>query len=93
MSTNLNPIKEKTMSKIPIAPDLQLHVRITKADGLELVSLRQFIPSIKRYGRGVSFESAHLLRVLEALQGLEGHVAGFSNAVADPGPDQVAFDV
>ena len=87
MSTTLKTVREKVMTKISIAPDLQLHIKITKADGLELVNLRQFIPSLKKYGRGVAFESHLLPQVVEGLLDLKGHVSGF-DFPSSPGEGQ-----
>jgi len=68
------PFKDKVYSKLPKGGDLQLHIKITKADGLEMVNLRDFIPSLKLYGRGVLFDVALLPAVIEELQELQRQV-------------------
>lgn len=68
------PIRHKVYSKINKGPDMQLHVKVTKADGLELVNLRDFILSQKQYGRGIVFESHLLGQVIEELQELQRQI-------------------
>lgn len=81
------PYRDKVMAKIPAGPDIELHVRTVKVDGLELVDLRQYIVSQETYGRGVNFE-AHLLdRVIEELRGLHKHI-GTGNGSRAPGKGQ-----
>lgn len=61
-------VRDKVITKIEVAPDLELHVKITKADGLELLNIRNYVPSLKQYGRGVTLESRHLRALLGGLQ-------------------------
>lgn len=68
------PFKDKVYSKLGKGSDLQLHIKITKADGLEMVNIRDFIPSLKLYGRGVLFDLSMLPQVIEELQELERQV-------------------
>lgn len=68
------PFKDKVYAKLDKGSDLQLHIKITKADGLEMVNLRDFIPSLKLYGRGVLFDLTLLPQVIEELQELERQV-------------------
>ena len=68
------PIRHKVYSKINKGTDMQLHVKVTKADGLELVNLRDFIVSQKKEGRGVVFESYLLPDVIEALTELHRQI-------------------
>lgn len=84
------PFRAKIMAKIPKARDLELHVRVAKIDGLELVDLRDYIPSLKQYGRGVQFEGASLGRVIEELRALHPHV-GTGNGSRKPGGNQPAM--
>lgn len=79
------PIKDKVYAKLGKGTDLQLHIKITKADGLEMVNLRDFIPSMKLYGRGVLFDVSMLPAVIEELQELQRQVGYGSNGVH---PDQ-----
>lgn len=88
MTPSGSPIRHKTYSKINKGPDMQLHVRVTKADGLELVNLRDYIVSLKQYGRGVMFESHLLPQVIEELQELQRQI-GTSFAAAGVGQQQL----
>lgn len=75
------PFKDKVYSKLPKGGDLQLHIKVTKADGLEMVNLRDFIPSLKLYGRGVLFDVTLLPAVIEELQELQRQVGVGSGPV------------
>jgi hypothetical protein len=79
-----SPIRHKVYSKIPKGPDMELHIKVTRADGQELVNVRDFITSLKQYGRGVLFDAALLPRVIEELQELERQI-GRQPAGVHPG--------
>lgn len=86
------PIRNKVYEKINSGHDMQLHVKVTKADGLEFVNLRDFVVSLKQYGRGVMFESYLLPQVIEALVELQRQIgtsvpAGVSGQQMLPGMD------
>ncbi len=83
------PFKDKVYSKLGKGSDLQLHIKITKADGLEMVNIRDFIPSLKLYGRGVLFDVALLPEVIEQLQELERQVGIRQPASAGAGQQQL----
>lgn len=68
------PFRDKVYSKLSKGSDLQLHIKVTKADGLEMVNLRDFVPSLKLYGRGVLFDVQMLPQVIEELQELQRQV-------------------
>lgn len=68
------PIRSKVYGRINSGHDVQLHVKVTKVDGLELVNLRDYIVSLKQYGRGVMFESYLLPQVIEELQELQRQI-------------------
>lgn len=89
MTPSSNPIRHKTYSKINKGPDMQLHVRVTKADGLELVNLRDYIVSLKQYGRGVMFEAHLLPQVIEELQELQRQIGVGIPAAAGVGQQQL----
>jgi len=78
------PIRNKVYDRINSGQDMQLHVKVTKADGLEFVNLRDFVVSLKQYGRGVMFESYLLPQVIEALQELQRQI-GNTPAAVHPG--------
>lgn len=47
-----NPAKVAVIQKIEKAPDLECHVRIVEVESVRVVELRDYIPSLKEYGRG-----------------------------------------
>lgn len=46
------PTSTQTVLKVYKAPDMETHLRVIAVDGLEVVELRDFIPSLGEYGRG-----------------------------------------
>ena len=81
MTAPARPFKDKVYSKLAKGADLQLHIKITKADGLEMVNLRDFIPSLKLYGRGILFEVSMLPQVIEELLELQRQVGNGPSSV------------
>lgn len=69
-----SPIRHKLYSRIPKGSDVELHIKITKADGQELVNIRDFIVSLKQEGRGILFDANLLPTVIEELQELERQI-------------------
>lgn len=87
MAQTTSTVRSKVMSTIPKGKDVSLRVKVVKADGLELVDLRDWIPSLKKEGRGVNFPASLLDRVIEELQDLRKHV-GTGNGSRAPGKNQ-----
>lgn len=50
MSTK--PANARVVGTIQKAVDLECHVRVVTVDNVRLVELRDYIPSLKEYGRG-----------------------------------------
>lgn len=50
-----DPAKVAVVQSIEKAPDLQCHIRIVEVEGARVVEFRDFIPSLKEYGRGYWF--------------------------------------
>lgn len=46
-------LKAGVAAKIPVADDVEVHVRVAKVEGETLVEARDFIRSKKEYGRGL----------------------------------------
>lgn len=82
------PFRSKVYGKVNKGQDQQLHVKVTKADGLEFVNLRDYIVSLKQYGRGVMFESYLLPQVIEELIELQRQIG---NAPVGAGVGQQAL--
>jgi hypothetical protein len=79
--------KPKVHARFKKGPDFELHLRTLREDGVELVELRDYIPSEKWYGRGVSFEPGNLPTVIEELQRL----AKFNGGSAHPAGSKAAL--
>ena len=45
---------------IPKADDLEVHLKVYVIGDKQVVSLREFVPSLNRYGKGVNFHPKHL---------------------------------
>jgi len=50
-----NPAAVRVVQTIPKATDLECHVRIVDVEGVRVIELRDFIPSLEEYGRGYWF--------------------------------------
>lgn len=50
-----DPAKVAVVQKIEKAPDMECHIRIVEVEGVRVVEFRDFIPSLKEYGRGYWF--------------------------------------
>lgn len=48
-------VRRKVHERIAVAPDLEVHVSTVKAAGHALYEVRNFVPSTKEYGRGITF--------------------------------------
>lgn len=53
--------------KVRKAVDLEMHVRVIKLDDIEVVEMRDYIPSLKEYGRGYWVPKAAIKDVIDAL--------------------------
>lgn len=72
--------RTKVHAKFKKGSDFELHLRTVREDGVELVELRDYIPSEKWYGRGVSFAPAQLPDVIQEL----AHLAQYNGGSAHP---------
>lgn len=52
-------MKRKVHTKTPIADDMEVHTSTVRAAGEVFLEIRQYIPSLKQYGRGVTLPSTH----------------------------------
>jgi hypothetical protein len=57
----------RPIARLRKAEDLELHVKVTRVDGLALVNIRDYVPSSKQYGHGVVFPASLLPQVSAAL--------------------------
>ena len=47
-------LKRKVHTKTTVADDLELHVSTIRVAGTSLLEVRNYIPSLKQYGRGIT---------------------------------------
>jgi len=61
--------KPEIFAEVELAPDLHLHVRTTHEAGVDLIDIRQYVPSLKAYGRGITVPNTDdiLVGVMDAL--------------------------
>jgi hypothetical protein len=50
-----NPASARVVQTIPKATDLECRVRIVDVEGVRVIELRDYIPSLDEYGRGYWF--------------------------------------
>lgn len=59
------PIKRVVLSRIPKADDLEVHVSKATLNGVVVIDVRDYVPSLKKYGRGTTLPaSAETLKAL-----------------------------
>ena len=64
-------MKRKVLQKVPVAPDLEVHVSVLVAAGATMVDLRQYVPSLKEYSRGITVPKTALPALVEAAKEVE----------------------
>lgn len=68
MATAKKPVR-KVISKEAISEDLELHVVRTWVDPEHIfIEIRNYIPSLKEYGRGITFPATAGKRVVKAVE-------------------------
>lgn len=62
--------KARVVGDILKAPDLRAHVRVVEVEGMKVVEVRDYIPSLKEYGRGywLPLTEAAVYEFITALQ-------------------------
>lgn len=65
-----SPAKTHITGDVIKASDLRAHVRVVDVDGMKVVEIRDYIPSLKEYGRGywLPLSEAAIYGVIAALQ-------------------------
>lgn len=59
--------KRKVISREKVADDLELHVTRISVSGEIFIEVRNYVPSLKEYGRGVTFPATAGKRVSKAV--------------------------
>jgi len=65
--TTTDPYERKVLETIPRRYDLEIHVCEVTVEDRTYLDIREFIPSMQQYGRGVLIPAEHGLLVGEAL--------------------------
>lgn len=65
------PITREVILSIPRKYDIDIHVSKVEIDGLVYADVREFVKSLKQYGRGIVLPKASLYAVIEALEKLD----------------------
>lgn len=70
----MNPASARVVAEITKAPDLRAHVRVVEVEGMRVVEIRDYIPSLGEYGRGywVPLTEAAVYGILSGLQEVAG---------------------
>ena len=55
--------RSQVITKVPLGYDLEAHVKIDAFGGETFFSIRQYIPSLKKYGRGITLPISTLSAV------------------------------
>lgn len=66
----------RVYKRLPKGPDLELHIKVLKIDGLEFVNIRDFIISRGVYGKGVFFPRSQLGDVIAGLTEVQRKLGG-----------------
>lgn len=53
MTGNQQDTEPQVLARLPRTDDLEVHLRLVDVDGEVFVELRQYVISLKKYGRGV----------------------------------------
>ena len=58
-------ISRKILTRIKTAPDQELHVTKVRIHDQEAIELRHYIPSAKRYGRGIPLDKRVFVQLVQ----------------------------
>ena len=63
------PASARVVQAIDKAADLECHLRVVDVEGVKVVELRDYIPSLKSYGRGywIPLEEAKIFSLINGL--------------------------
>jgi hypothetical protein len=59
--------RRKVIQRETVAPDLELHVTRVAVAGEIFIEVRNYVPSLKQYGRGVTFPATSGKRIAKAV--------------------------
>jgi hypothetical protein len=68
---------DKVLASFRKATDLDTHVRVITIDGIRVVEIRDFVPSLEEYGRGYWFpaEAGVINEVVQAMLKVMGEAS------------------
>jgi hypothetical protein len=63
------PASTRVVQNVEKSTDLECHLRVVEVEGVKVVELRDYIPSLKSYGRGywVPLEEAKIFSLINGL--------------------------
>jgi hypothetical protein len=63
------PASARVVQVVEKGPDLECHLRVVEVEGVKVVELRDYIPSLKTYGRGywMPLEEAKIFSIINGL--------------------------
>jgi len=86
-------VRREILVEVAKAPDLDLHVSILHTPWADYAEIRDYVPSIEKYGRGVLIPASALEEVTIAMLSISGSAAPQPEATpANPGPTEVPVD-
>ncbi len=60
-------VLREVLAKVTKAPDLEVHTCRARIDGVVVLDIREYVPSLKQYGRGTTLPwNVESLKVLKA---------------------------
>jgi len=54
LATRKDPFKRKVLAAIPLDEDVEAHLSTLEVAGVEMIEVSEYVPSAKRYGRGIT---------------------------------------
>lgn len=66
-----SPARTRTIVQIDKAPDLKSHLRYVEVDGVQVIELRDWVPSLGEYRRGYWFPADERQALIKALQDMK----------------------
>lgn len=61
-------IDSEIVHKIDVTNDMQIHVTVTRTPAGEFIDVRNYVPSVDRYARGIVFPADLGRELIEALR-------------------------
>jgi hypothetical protein len=66
LAAKKDPFKRKVLAAVPLDEDVEAHISTLEVAGVEMMEISEYIPSAKRYGRGITLPTAKWWDLLDA---------------------------